>query len=118
VTELTGTVWALTAIESVTGLIENPAPERFTVEFLPDGQLAARFDCNMGGGVWSADGPTLVIGQLMSTLMGCLDPSPLTMRFSQALGAAISWSITEGVLRIDSGTGDSLVFAPSMVVPA
>jgi heat shock protein HslJ len=110
VTGLTGVIWGLESIDGTGGTTANPEPERYTVQFLPDGTVAVRFDCNSGGGTWSADGASLSIGELMTTLIGCPDPSPLEPRFSRGLSEAISWSLPDDRLRILTANGDTLVF--------
>lgn len=108
---LTGRVWALQAIETDAATTSNPDPWRFTVEFGWDGALAVRFDCNAGGGDWSADGDRLEIGPLRSTLMGCADPTPIDGTFGVLLEEADTWAIEDGTLRL-AGPNGTLVLVP------
>ena len=48
-------VWQLAGVaeaDSAPATIDDPA--RYTMQFLPDGRLAARFDCNQGSGGYTA----------------------------------------------------------------
>ena len=51
-------VWGLVGFSEMNGVPVTIAdPSRYTVQFLPEGRLLARFDCNQGnGGYTAADG--------------------------------------------------------------
>jgi len=46
-------------------------PERYWLEFLPDGALAISADCNRATGTWAANGPQLTLTALATTLAAC-----------------------------------------------
>jgi len=118
-----GVTWALEAISTgvgdpvdmETGLtgIMNTDPSSYTVEFSPGGQISVRIGCNHGGGNWESGGSDLTIGAIATTLMGCGDEPEIGARFGQALPNATGWSIgDDGRLRINTSTGETLVFRP------
>jgi heat shock protein HslJ len=68
--------------------------------------------CNRFSGAFTADGHRLTIGPLATTRMAC--PAP-QMRIEEAvlrtLAAARSWTESDAVLVIETGTGESLTFS-------
>lgn len=70
-----------------------------------------RADCNRGHGGYTVDGASIGFGAIALTRAMC-PPGSLDMRFVSALGQAVTWSIHEGRLHLDSAAGGSvLVFA-------
>lgn len=71
--DLEGSVWRLVEIQSMNDTVKAPADASdYTVEFLPDGTVAIKADCNRGTGSWSseADG-VLSFGPIASTKALC-----------------------------------------------
>ena len=74
---LTGTVWRWNETLTSEGTRIRPAaPERYSLEFLPDGATRVRADCNTGGGRYelSAD-RKLTLGRMAVTQAACLQGS-------------------------------------------
>ena len=104
---LTGTQWELVAIQSMDdaqGTTRIHQPERFTLHFGADGQLALRLDCNRGSGRWShtpaAAGSlsgSLQIGPVASTRALC-PPPQLDTRVARDLGFVRSYRLQDGRL--------------------
>jgi heat shock protein HslJ len=46
-------------------------PARYTLTFLPDGELVAQVDCNRGMGAYTLEGSSLTFGPLATTMMAC-----------------------------------------------
>jgi heat shock protein HslJ len=69
-------------------------------------------DCNGGGGPYEVDGPSLLFGALVSTLMACPEDSQATV-FAKDLAEVYSYVIEDGhlflSLKLDSGI---MEFAP------
>jgi heat shock protein HslJ len=66
---LTGTVWKLVHFQSsddAIGTRTPPNPERYTLQFQADGNLALRLECNQAMGKWSAV-PSITGGSLTLT---------------------------------------------------
>ena len=111
---LTGTVWRWTeTLMSDDTRIRPGAPERYTLELLPDGAVRARADCNTASGRHET-GPdrTLTFGRMAVTQAACL-PGSLGDAYLRGLANAAGY-LFDGdnlvlMLRYDSGT---MRFAP------
>ena len=70
---LVGTSWQLVRFQSSNDTALTPDDRaKYTIEFGPDGQLAARIDCNRGRGTWTSNGPSqLQFGPLALTRAAC-----------------------------------------------
>ena len=70
---LEGTSWQLVKFRDGDGSTLTPDdPAKYTFEFGPGGRLAARVDCNQGGGTWrSRGGSQLQLGPLGLTRKEC-----------------------------------------------
>ena len=67
-------------------------PERYWVEFLPEGRLALQADCNRGSGTWTQAGAEVKLKAMATTLAACL-PGSLDSRFNQLLAAVTRASV-------------------------
>jgi heat shock protein HslJ len=111
--ELIGTTWQW--VQTVYGddsVVVAADPSRYTLLFDASGQVAVRMDCNGGGGSYEVDGPSLLFGELVSTLMACPEDSQATV-FTKDLAEVYSYVIEDGhlflSLKLDSGI---MEFAP------
>lgn len=69
---LLGTVWAWQAVAADGGArTAIEAPERYTIELLPDGDARVRADCNRGRGRYEANDVELRFGPIATTKIGC-----------------------------------------------
>jgi heat shock protein HslJ len=102
-------VWQLTAFPGVGPIAE---PGRYTVQFLPDGSVSIRADCNWVGGFWSGGEGALDITTTTSTLAGC-PPDSLEQTFVQALDAATSYAV-DGVSLVIAGPAGEMHFSPAL----
>jgi heat shock protein HslJ len=75
-------------------------PARYTVEFLEDGSLASKADCNQVQGTYTDDGSTLTIQLGPSTKAAC-PPDSLETEFLRDLAAAGAYALESDSLRID-----------------
>ena len=105
---LTGTVWRWTETQAGDDARVRPAaPERYTLEFLPDGTTRVRADCNTATGRYEA-GPDgrLSLGRMAVTQAACL-PGSLGDAYLKGL-ADVSGHRFDGdhlvLLRYDGGT--------------
>ena len=105
--DVIGKVWQWESWTSPVESIEVTAPERYTLQLMPDGTVRARFDCNRGGGRYSMGDGALAFGPLRSTRMAC-PPDSLGGRYSTELARVTSFFVEEGKLYlelpVDSGT--------------
>jgi heat shock protein HslJ len=102
-------VWVLTSFPGVGAIAD---PERYTVQFVPDGTINARADCNWKTGVWSGGNGALDVTITMSTVAGCPEDS-LEDPFVQALDAATSY-LVDGFTLILTGPTGEMSFSPAL----
>ncbi|MFN0053841.1 MAG: META domain-containing protein, partial [Planctomycetales bacterium] len=102
-------VWDLIEFPGV-GPINQPG--RYTAQFLQDGQISIRADCNWVAGFWTAADGALDITITQTTLVGC-PPDSLEQPFVVTLDEATGYSLDSFLLIIFGPQGE-LHFAPSM----
>jgi heat shock protein HslJ len=89
----------------------------YWIQFLPDGQLSLRADCNGGFGSYEMDGSNLTLGPIGTTLMLCPEGGSGDA-FLQALNQVTSWSIDQSgasdSLVLGLADGSSISFSPSL----
>lgn len=107
--QLVGTVWQLQDIQFSDGTLAaaNP-PDGYTVEFMADGALVVKADCNRGRGQFTTDqNQGLTVGNLATTRAAC-PPGSLSNEFLRALQGAATYSFRDGQLfiepSVDTGT--------------
>jgi para-nitrobenzyl esterase len=107
-----GGVWQLAEIRDPGGDVLVPDdPAKYTLALQDDGAAVIRADCNRGRGGYTIDGGEIGFGAIALTRAMC-PPGSLDMRFVNALGQAVGWSIHEDRLHLDTAAGGSvLVFA-------
>lgn len=106
-------VYTLTEMPGV-GPVNEPG--RYTVQFLADGQISAKADCNWVAGTWLAGDGALDVNITMSSLALCPEGS-LEQPFVLALHEATSYVVDGFALTISGPTGD-MRFVPSMPAAA
>ena len=102
--------WQLTAFPGVTAGIE---PGRYTVQFVPDGTVTIRADCNWVLGTWSAANGALDITVTQTTVAACPEDS-LEVAFVQGLDEATAYLIDASMALVISGPGGDLRFAAAL----
>jgi len=112
---LPAVVWQLTAITLSGASATVPDdPAKYSLQFLPDGMVLFRADCNQGSGRYAVDGTSLAITELVSTLVGC-PPGSLEAEYTGALQRVTAYGYDEAslvlTLREDAG---SLRFRPTL----
>ncbi|MFQ4139879.1 META domain-containing protein [Nodosilinea sp. PGN35] len=106
---LVGTLWKLQQIQfNDDTLLVPDQSDHYTAEFLEDGTLLVRADCNRGRGQFTAgDDRSLEVSPIATTLAACPEGS-IGNEFVQALGNAGTYFFQDGNLFIelafDSGT--------------
>ena len=103
---LAGTIWQLTAIQSMDdaqGTTRIADPARFTLRLDADGRASLRLDCNRGTGTWkatpSANGASgqLQFGPIAATRALC-PPPHLDERVARDLAYVRSYLLKDGKL--------------------
>lgn len=111
--QIVGSIWTWQRTEfSDESVLRVPNPANYTVEFMADGTLALRADCNRGFGVYRQNGPQLEIELGGLTRALCPDGS-LDQRFLDQLGS-VNGVVRDGprmvlLLPFDSG---GMIFQP------
>jgi heat shock protein HslJ len=112
--EMPPVVWELQTMTTRGSTVEPADPAAYTVQFLPDGELRVRADCNRGRASYEIDGQSLRVGPVALTRMGCPAGSHGT-GFADLLGRAAAWSFADDKLVLTVPDGDdSLTFAPAL----
>ena len=104
---LTNTPWAWQGTQMKDGSrIVPEAPERYTLTFLPGGQVSVRADCNRGSGSYLLNDTALSFGPIALTKMFCAQGSRDT-EFLKELAAVTSQSFSgnELVLTLQGDAG-------------
>lgn len=95
---LLGTSWQLVEIRSMNDFVYTPlSVERYTLDFLPGGQLLIRADCNRGQGNWQQDGSQLLVDAVVLTRAMCR-PESIDQRFLTDLEHVRSFVLRDGRL--------------------
>lgn len=99
---LVGTLWKLQQIQFSDGnLLVADQPDHYTAEFLADGTLLVRADCNRGRGEFSTtDDRGLEVSPIATTLAACPEGS-IGNEFAQALSSSAIYFFQDGDLFID-----------------
>jgi heat shock protein HslJ len=103
-------VWQLAGFTEANGAPVTIAdPTRYTVQFLPEGLLLARFDCNQGRGGYTAADGALSLTPMAVTAAMC-PPDSYDLTFQRLLGQATSYRFNPEVghliLRGEAGVLD------------
>jgi heat shock protein HslJ len=95
-----GATWSWVSFQDAKQSFNVTNPENYTLQFLEDGSLALRADCNTGGGSYTIDGSTVSISVGALTLAACPAGS-LGDSFVAFLPQVAVWSISNDVLLLD-----------------
>lgn len=105
--ELTGIVWKWQNLATPVEKIEVDSPNDYTLEFLPEGRLTMKADCNRGSAAYKIDGKSIQVGPIASTRAMC-PPGSLSDQYLKSIeAAAIYWIEGDTLyldLKYDSGT--------------
>ncbi|MGH2618478.1 MAG: META domain-containing protein [Thermomicrobiales bacterium] len=105
-------VWQLTTFPGVGTGIE---PGRYTVQFVPDGTINIRADCNWVLGSWTAANGVLDITVTQTTVAACPEDS-LEQPYVQGLDEATTYAIDASMMLTVTGPAGEMRFSP--VLPA
>ncbi|MCC7161504.1 MAG: META domain-containing protein, partial [Anaerolineae bacterium] len=114
---LMGAIWKWTGSQFSDGKTTTPTdPNNYLIEFLSDGTLGVRADCNRLAGTFTQDGNNLTIALGPSTLVACPEGS-LGDEYVRQLGLVSSYFIRDGKLvmefKFDSGSMTFEASAPA-----
>ena len=105
---LVGKVWQWNkTIFSDGRTVEVASPASYTVEFMADGKVSVKADCNMAAGGYTVDGANLAI-QLGPMTMAMCPPESLSDEFVKELGEVAQYQVSGETLhlvfKLDSGS--------------
>jgi len=102
---LNNTVWRWQSSESATGKITVDKPENYQLEFMANGKIGVKADCNTGGGSYRTEDNNISFMRIFTTKMFCGEKS-LDSRFMQGLESARSFRV-EGNNLLIGGEGEN-----------
>lgn len=109
---LDGTQWDLIELEGAPVTGPGPATLGFT-----EGLASGISFCNSFSAPYEQDGASLSFGEMVSTLMMCMDAGP-EAEYLAALGTVASAAIEDANLVLSDGSGEAvLVYAPAEDAP-
>lgn len=97
---LAGTKWRWERLQTPLNNVTVTTPENYTVEFMTDGAVQVRSDCNNGRGRYTANGSSLTFSAIAMTRRGCLRGSQDNL-FNRSLSAARIYRRDRDKLYID-----------------
>jgi heat shock protein HslJ len=105
--DVIGIVWKWEQLTTPVDVTTVEDPEKYLVEFRPEGDVAVVADCNNGAGTYTIDGSNITI-EIKALTMAACPPGSLSDEFVKNLNAAAIYFI-EGDnlfidLKLDSGT--------------
>jgi heat shock protein HslJ len=105
--DVVGVVWKWEKLEeSNDNTVVVDDPDRYNLEFLADGQLRLKADCNNGNGTYEVAGNQITINVMAVTMAMC-PPDSLSDQYLKDLGEVVSYLIQDGklalALKYDSG---------------
>jgi heat shock protein HslJ len=102
---LKNTVWRWQSSESATGKTTVNKPENYQLEFMANGKIGVKADCNTGGGSYTTEDNNISFVRIFTTKMFCGEKS-LDSRFMQGLESARSFRV-EGNNLLIGGEGEN-----------
>ena len=108
--ELKNTVWRWQESNAPMGKTTVDKPENYQLEFMADGKLSVKADCNGGGGSYTTEGDSISFVRIFTTKIFCGEKS-LDNRFLRNLESARTYRIEGNNLLIDlAGDGGTMKF--------
>jgi heat shock protein HslJ len=104
-TQLKNTVWRWRSSESATGKMTIEKPENYQLEFMADGKIGVKADCNIGGGSYTTEDNNISFARIFTTKIFCGEKS-LDSRFLRGLESARNFRV-EGNNLFIGGKGEN-----------
>lgn len=108
ISSLTGRIWQLEQIQYNDGaLLTATPPENYTVEFMADGSVIIRADCNRARGQFTEEGDGSVAISVDAVSRAACPPGSISNEFLQGLNDSAIYFLQDGKLFMDIkyGTG-------------
>ncbi len=107
---LKNVVWHWENLQTTNETVKMDKPENYTLEFMDDGKIRVKADCNRGGGSYKSEGNNLAFSRIFTTKMAC-PPGSLDNRFLRGLEMAQSYKIEDNKLLIVLKDGGMMQFS-------
>lgn len=108
---LINTTWHWLGTQTPAEKINAAQPENYTLDFLSDGKVNVRADCNTGSGSYKALAGNLTFSGIVTTLMGC-SPGSQDRKFLDGLNSARTFRIQGETMLVDlSAESGTMQFA-------
>jgi heat shock protein HslJ len=107
---LENSVWLWQSLMLPRGVSAVDKPENYRLEFMPEGRLRIKADCNRGSGTYGATGEDLSVSSILTTKMAC-PPGSLGSSFTGNLQNAEKYLLTDGDLHIGLPDGGVMRFS-------
>ncbi|MCA9979956.1 MAG: META domain-containing protein, partial [Anaerolineales bacterium] len=91
-------------------------PQNYIVEFMADGNVAVKADCNNALGSYTIAAQNIVIQMGPMTMAACPAES-LSDQFVANLGMVNAWQVAEGQLRLEMMDGAGTMLFTAVVLP-
>jgi len=85
--KVAGIIWKWQGTQTPVEQVTVEDPDQYTIQFMPDGALSIKADCNASSGTYTLDNGSVEITLGPTTLAAC-GPDSLSDRFLKELGAA------------------------------
>jgi heat shock protein HslJ len=103
--ELLDGPWRLVQLTRSSGTTATTRGDEFTIEFLSDGRVNVRADCNGCGGTYEVRTGTLHVFPLACTRVYCVATAPVDSEYVMFLQAAETFSVQRDTLTIRTDHG-------------
>jgi putative lipoprotein len=105
---LENTYWKLTRLGDDTVTVASKQPEPHLILNSGTGRATGSGGCNRMSGSYQLSGDRLSLGQMVSTMMACVEGMETEQAFLKALGQVNGWSITGRQLELEDAAGQVL----------
>ncbi len=112
---LVGQVWQWEEFsDPINGTQVVDGPEKYLIEFLPEGGINIQADCNVGTGTYTADEDGSLSISIGAMTLALCEPESLSDQFVNNLSAAAAYFFAEDDLFIDlSADAGTMMFGPN-----
>ena len=116
--DLAGSRWQLVEIQSMNDTTQTPdAPADYTIEFLPEGTVAIKADCNRGTGSWESEAAGMIRFGVIAATRALCPPTSMSEAFLGQFERVRSYTFDAGNLFLATVAGDAVLkFEPSGMI--
>ena len=112
-----GPLWVWADTTGRDGKVQAAKSSNYTVQFLADGKLSFKADCNTGSGAYKTSGNTMTITLGAMTMAAC-PPGSLADAYVKQLGSVAGYAITQTNLILTTRPDNALMRFTTTAAPA